>query len=206
MHALGDWLSWMDVLSDQDYVVIDDFLDDALYAELRGFLLAKIDAFDQAGIGKQGQHMVKRSIRGDNTYWLDRQRDTELARFWHLVDETKSVLNRHCYLSLSGEEFHLAHYPPGSHYARHIDRFAGRNNRMISMVMYLNKDWTPKQGGALEIMDAHKRLLAIPPLAKRCVLFKSATVPHAVLKSHADRYSVTGWLLYQPAGLGPTLG
>lgn len=206
IHNLEDWLSWMDVLSEQNYVVIDDFLDDALYASLRSFLFEKIDAFDQAGIGTLNQHVIKRNIRGDRTYWLNSARDTDLKDFWQLLEETKFILNRYCYLSLSGQEFHLAHYPSGGHYARHLDQFEGRNNRMISMVMYLNENWQPEHGGELEILDDNKELQLVAPLAKRCVLFKSAEVPHAVLKSFKDRFSVTGWLLYQPSGVGSILG
>lgn len=195
----------MDVLSDQNYVVIDNFLDDACYSELRDFLFAKIDAFDQAGIGALNQHVIKRNIRGDRTYWLNQPRDTELAGFWELLEETKFILNRYCYLSLSGSEFHLAHYPSGGHYARHLDQFEGRNNRMISMVIYLNENWRPQDGGQLEILDANREVKLVNPLGKRCVLFKSAEVPHAVLQSYNDRYSVTGWLLYRPASIGPVL-
>lgn len=206
IHDLENWLSWMDDLSEHNYVVIDNFLDDACYGELRDFLFEKIDAFDQAGIGTLNQHIIKRNIRGDRTYWLNRARDTELDDFWNLLEETKFVLNRYCYLSLSGAEFHLAHYPSGGHYARHLDQFEGRNNRMISMVIYLNENWQPQDGGQLEILDTNRKIHLVSPLAKRCVLFKSAEVPHAVLTSFNDRYSVTGWLLYQPASIGPMLG
>jgi SM-20-related protein len=206
IHNLEDWLSWMDILSEQDYVIIDNFLDDALYSTLRNFLLEKIDVFDQAGIGTLNQHVIKQSIRGDRTYWLNKNRDIALHYFWQLLEETKFILNRYCYLSLSGEEFHLAHYPSGGHYVRHLDQFEGRNNRMISMVIYLNEDWQPAHGGQLEILDNNKQLKLIAPMAKRCVLFKSAKVPHAVLKSFEDRYSITGWFLYLPPGVAPVLG
>jgi SM-20-related protein len=196
----------VDALSEHNYVVIDDFLDDILYEKLRNFLFEKISAFEQAGIGAAHQNLIKRNIRGDRTYWLDRHRDLELQDFWFLLDEARHILNRYCYLSLSGEEFHLAHYPSGGHYARHLDQFEGRNNRIISMVIYLNENWQPEHGGQLEILDHNRNLHLVDPLAKRCVLFKSGEVPHAVLKSFHDRYSVTGWLLYQPVGIGPVLG
>lgn len=206
IHDLENWLSWMDALSDHNYVVIDNFLGDTCYGQLRSFLFEKIDAFDQAGIGALNQHVIKLNIRGDRTYWLNQLRDVELSGFWELLEETKFILNRYCYLSLSGSEFHLAHYPSGGHYARHLDQFEGRNNRMISMVIYLNDNWQPQDGGQLEILDANRKIKLVNPLAKRCVLFKSAEVPHAVLQSYNDRYSVTGWLLYQPATVAPVLG
>ena len=206
IHNIDKWFSWMDELAAQDYVVIDDFIDNNLYKEIKNFLLKKIDAFDQAGIGALDQNIIKKSIRGDKTYWLNKDRDTELNDFWVLLAETKSTLNRYCYLSLSGDEFHLAHYPSGGFYARHLDQFDGRNNRMISMIIYLNENWQPGDGGQLEILDKNRELQLVDPIAKRCVLFKSDKVPHAVLKSFKDRYSLTGWLLYQPTNLAPILG
>ncbi|WP_026776201.1 2OG-Fe(II) oxygenase [Polaribacter sp. Hel_I_88] len=206
IHNIDKWFSWMDELAAQDYVVIDDFIDNNLYKEIKNFLLKKIDDFDQAGIGALDQNIIKKSIRGDKTYWLNKDRDTELNDFWDLLAETKSTLNRYCYLSLSGDEFHLAHYPSGGFYARHLDQFDGRNNRMISMIIYLNENWQPGDGGQLEILDKNRELQLVDPIAKRCVLFKSDKVPHAVLKSFKDRYSLTGWLLYQPTNLAPILG
>lgn len=200
------WLEWVDELSENNYVVINNFITDTLYHSLRSFLFLNQDAFKMAGIGALQQHTIKRSIRGDQTFWLDKDRDMQLQLFWNLLDETKNILNRYCYLSLSGHEFHLAHYPPGGHYARHLDQFEGRNNRIISMIIYLNDNWQPGDGGELEIMDGNRQLHLVEPLAKRCVLFKSAEVPHAVLQSYKDRYSLTGWLLYQPPGIGPLLG
>ena len=77
---------------------------------------------------------------------------------------------------------------------------------MISMIIYLNENWEPGNGGQLEILDKNRELQLVDPIAKRCVLFKSDKVPHAVLKSFKDRYSLTGWLLYQPTSLAPILG
>jgi SM-20-related protein len=34
------------------------------------------------------------------------------------------------------------------------------------------------------------------------VLFRSDTVPHEVLETRVERWSLTGWLLRQPPGLG----
>lgn len=206
IHNIDKWFSWMDELADQNYVVIDDFIDNNLYKEIKNFLLKKIDAFDQAGIGALNQNIIKKTIRGDKTYWLNKERDFELKDFWELLAETKSTLNRYCYLSLSGDEFHLAHYPSGGFYARHLDQFDGRSNRMISMIIYLNENWEPGNGGQLEILDKNRELQLVDPIARRCVLFKSDQVPHAVLKSFKDRYSLTGWLLYQPTSLAPILG
>ncbi len=203
-HSNEKWLNWIDELAQQDYVIIDDFLSDSLYQEVRTHFLNKIDEFDQAGIGSLDNHMIKRNIRGDFTYWLDRKRDSQLD-FWNLLDETMQVLNRYCFLSLSGFEFHFAHYPSGGHYDKHVDQFADRNNRMISVVIYLNEGWTEGDGGELEIFTSEEESFLVQPVARRCAMFKSAIVPHAVCHAHKSRYSLTGWLLYQPAALGKFL-
>lgn len=204
-HQLEKWLVWIDELSERDFVVIDDFINESNYAEIRAFYEAKLPEFAQAGIGDHLSNTIEKSIRGDKTYWLDRAKDEEMASFWALLDETISVLNRYCFLSLSGYEFHFAFYPPGGHYDKHLDQFQSRNNRMISMVVYLNEAWQKGDGGELEVFDKEGASFLVEPLQRRCVMFKSAEVPHAVLEAHKSRLSLTGWLLYQPAALGKFL-
>ena len=206
MHSLENWLVWLDELSDRDYVVVDDFLDVPLYELARSFLFEKLELFKQAGIGSLDHRQINKGIRSDFTYWIDPVRDQELQRLWALIRETMTVLNRYCYLSLSGFEFHLAHYPPGGHCHRHLDQFADRNNRMISMVIYLNEDWQPGDGGELEVVEKDDQVRLVEPVARRCVLFKSAEVLHGVLEAKKSRYSLTGWFLYYPGPLGSLLG
>lgn len=205
-HALEKWLLWIDELSDANYVVIDDFLTDSLYRTVRSFFLNHLNEFDQAGVGSLDQNQVVKGVRGDHTYWLDSQRDVALQDFWELVNEMMGVLNRYCFLSLSGFEFHLAHYPPETFYKMHLDQFRERSNRMISVVIYLNEGWSEGDGGELCLVDRNKKKTLIKPVGARGVLFKSADVPHEVLIAHKSRYSLTGWLLYHPASVGQLLG
>ncbi len=201
------WLAWVDELSINDYLVIDDFIGEDVYQVARAFLLQKLESerFLKAGVGPATEQQVIAEIRGDYIYWLDKGRDNSLKPFFELLEETIGVLNRYCYLSLSGFEFHLAHYPAGSFYKRHLDQFKTRNNRLISMIIYLNEGWKPGDGGELKIYK-EPGALVVEPIAKRCVLFKSDTVPHEVLKTQVSRYSLTGWLLYLPSDIGPVLG
>ncbi|WP_228237146.1 2OG-Fe(II) oxygenase [Allomuricauda sp. M10] len=203
---MENWLSWMDEISDKDYVIIDQFFREELYTEIRSFFLSKLPNFKEAAIGVDTEKQVNSKIRGDFTYWLDRKRDANLQNFWELLDEIIQMFNRYCYLSLSGYEFHLAHYPSGGHYDKHLDQFENRNNRMISVVIYLNEGWQQGYGGELEIFEKDGSSFLVEPLAMRCVMFKSAEVPHAVLQAHKSRFSLTGWLLYQPSALGQLFG
>jgi|SRR5690606_16466139 len=196
----------MDELSTKDHVIIDGFIREELFLEIRTFFLQRLPKFNQAGIGTDARQQIDKRVRGDFTHWLDRERDTGPEAFWALIDECLFHFNRYCFLSLSSGEFHLAHYPSGGHYDRHLDQFENRNNRIISVVIYLNVDWQRGDGGELEIFARDGSSFLVEPLGGRCVLFKSAEVPHAVHKALKSRYSLTGWLLHKPPGLGPILG
>ena len=152
------------------------------------------------------EYQIKNSIRGDFVYWLDKKRDTELANFFQLVDHIIQKINELCYLSLSGFEFHLAHYPAGSFYKKHVDQFRNRNNRMITIIIYLNDHWLPGDGGELKIFKDSGKEILIEPVGGRCILFRSATLEHEVLITNKNRLSLTGWLLYQPSSVGYLLG
>lgn len=201
------WIDWVDQLSDNDYVVIDNFLSPELYQAVRGFLLQRLndDEFQRAGLGSVFNNVLDTKIRGDFTYWLDKGRDQKVRTVFDLIEEIKFTLNRYCFLSLSGYEFHLAYYPEGTFYKRHVDRFQDHSNRMISVIIYLNEGWQKGDGGELKIYKETGDII-VDPLAGRCVMFKSADVPHEVLPTNVGRYSLTGWMLYQPSGVGYLLG
>jgi len=201
------WIKWFDQLSDEGYVVIDNFLSGNLFTSCKQFLIDKLseDDFTKAGVGSRADHQIVSSVRGDFVYWLYKDRDTRLIPFFSLADELKDKLNRFCYLSLSGYEFHLAYYPEGTHYEKHLDQFRERNNRLISVVIYLNEGWAEGDGGELVIYKNSDEI-KVQPLASRCVLFKSDQIEHEVLYTNKPRYSITGWLLYYPPGVGNIIG
>lgn len=198
------WINWVDILSNQDYVVIDNFLTEELYRTIRSHFLQKLnqDTFDKAGIGALGLNTIKKEVRGDFTYWLDKEKDSDLQEYTELTDELIFVMKRYCFLPIADSEFHYAFYPPGAHYEAHVDQFSERNNRIISVVIYLNEDWKKGDGGELKIFKENDEFDLIEPIAKRCVLFRSDTVMHQVMPTSKDRYSLTGWLLNNPVGIG----
>jgi SM-20-related protein len=95
----------------------------------------------------------------------------------------------------------MAHYPAGSFYKRHLDQFKERNNRVISTILYLNKNWEASQGGELKLFFDHEEKI-VEPKYGRIVSFKSDQLEHEVLKTNVDRFSITGWMLHNPVGLG----
>lgn len=197
------WTEWMDRLAEQDFVIVDDFISDELFRSILEFFHSAegSDKLKRAGIGTGGELQVKDSVRGDFIYWLDREKDSGLNPFFELMDELIQKLKQYCYLSLTDSEFHIAKYPPGSHYNRHLDQFQERSNRQITVLIYLNENWKKGDGGELKIYRDNGDIL-VEPIAKRLLLFKSDSVEHEVLTTNVTRYSLTGWLLRQPSSVG----
>lgn len=202
-YSEDTWINWMDQLAYNDYVIVDDFITDQLFESVMHFFseMEKEDKLKKAGIGALQDFQVKAEVRGDFIYWLEEDRDIQFKPFFTMMDELKQKLLRYCYLSLSGSEFHIAKYPAGSFYHRHLDQFSERSNRQITVLVYLNKNWKKGDGGELVIHKEGNEII-VEPVAKRLLLFKSDLIEHEVLTTHVPRYSLTGWLLHQPAGVG----
>lgn len=202
-YSEDTWIDWMDQLAYNDYVIVDDFITDQLFESVMHFFseMEKEDKLKKAGIGALQDFQVKAEVRGDFIYWLEEDRDIQFKPFFTMMDELKQKLLRYCYLSLSGSEFHIAKYPAGSFYHRHLDQFSERSNRQITVLVYLNKNWKKGDGGELVIHKEGNEII-VEPVAKRLLLFKSDLIEHEVLTTHVPRYSLTGWLLHQPAGVG----
>jgi len=202
-YSEEQWIRWMEELALNDYVIADDFISGEMFRSIMHFFHEKEQGnlLKRAGIGSSGEFQLNESIRGDFIHWLDRERDSELEPFFGLMDELIESLRRHCFMSLSGSEFHIAKYPAGSHYDRHLDQFNERSNRQITVLIYLNQNWKKGDGGELKIYKDDKEIL-VEPIAKRLLLFKSDVVEHEVLTTKVPRYSLTGWLLHQPATVG----
>ncbi|MCG6938707.1 MAG: 2OG-Fe(II) oxygenase [Gammaproteobacteria bacterium] len=158
--------------------------------------LAQMNAgkFTQAGIGRDTQHMQNIFVRQDEICWITGE--SEPGRRWlSWAAELQQFLNRRLFLGLFSFESHFAHYSPGDYYRRHLDAFKGEANRVLSLVVYLNPDWTLDDGGELLLYrDMHDMEgLRITPAAGTVVVFLSEDFPHEVLTAHRDRYSIAGW-------------
>lgn len=148
--------------------------------------------FDAARIGS-GQSLQRREdIRGDSTCWITPPLWPAEQTLLEDLERLRSELNRESLLGLFELELHYAWYPPGAGYARHVDQPQGRAQRRVSLVLYLNQDWTSAAGGELRIFDA-AGYRDIEPIAGRLVCFLTAGREHAVLPTHRDRLSVSGW-------------
>lgn len=188
-----------DGLAEKGYAVVDGFLAQHEVEAVRQQEIFSTDALKKSGVGNTSKQ-INEGIRGDYIKWIDKELASErVLQYLHRMDSLRQFLNQALYLSLKDFEVHLALYPPGSFYKRHLDQFKTDDHRKISVICYLNPDWKESEGGQLrmylpEILDFY-------PIAGRLVVFRSDTIEHEVLPATRERCSITGWLLDQVAEL-----
>lgn len=189
---------------EKGFSIVDNILsEEQVKALLSRFIELKNESeFEKAGIGKVGTYQINSEVRGDFIRWIE---ETDLnaptAPLYALINELIPLLNRTCYLGIRDFESHYAFYPKGKGYQTHRDRFKNNAHRLISFVFYLNENWTPSHGGELILYNEDLTEKAcIHPIANRLAVFLSETL-HEVKECHAERKSITGWLLDQPKGV-----
>jgi SM-20-related protein len=148
--------------------------------------------FGAARVGADRRLQRREDIRGDRTCWIAAPLFAAERALLSDLERLRLELNREGFLGLFDLELHYAWYPPGAGYARHVDQLQGRDQRKVSLILYLNDAWTPDAGGELRIFEGHEAR-DIEPIAGRLVCFLTAEREHAVLPTRQDRLSVAGW-------------
>lgn len=160
------------------------------------------DAYRVAQIGSGESRHIAPNIRSDRILWLDELGSTPAQReFIAELEHLRLAINRAAMLGLFEWEGHLACYPPGASYRRHLDVFAHARERRVSTVLYLNEEWSPGDGGELRIWTEpagpdwrlESPTVDVEPRAGTLVTFLSEDTYHEVLPAHVDRFSLTGW-------------
>ena len=132
-------------------------------------------------------------FRGDDSLWLDDPACGPAAAALLVAFECMRVgLNQRLTLGLASVEAHFAHYPIGAGYARHVDGFQRDDARVLSLVLYLNRDWPSDGGGALRLHLPDGRH-DIAPDQGTLAIFLSAGVEHEVMPATRARFSVAAW-------------
>ena len=150
--------------------------------------------FKQAGIGRNSDHQLNQVVRSDEICWINNDNDAG-ADWLEWVESLQAYLNRHLFLGLLSTESHFAHYAPGDFYKKHSDAFKGQANRVLSMVVYLNRDWLADNGGELLIYreEDSQAAIKVTPNFGTIVVFLSEDFPHEVLPAQRDRFSIATW-------------
>jgi len=180
--------------------VQDDFLADTRVAELIDCARqrrARGD-FADARIGADLSLQRREEVRGDRICWLAEPLFPAERALLADLDRLRMDFNREGYLGLFDLELHYACYPAGAGYARHVDQLHGRDQRVVSLVLYLNEHWRPQAGGELRIFGAADAHRDVAPIAGRLVCFLADVTEHAVLPTHRTRLSITGWFRRRP--------
>jgi SM-20-related protein len=198
-----------DNLAEHGYAIIDNFLD-----RKETELLVELDEFQngllhmrKAGVGQQSDFRINESIRGDYIRWIDKANVASgasavppLKLYIDRLTGMMKFINRALFLSLKDIELHMTVYPAGAYYKRHLDQFKPGDHRKLSVICYLNEDWTDDLGGQLR-MYLKSGTKDVLPLAGRLVCFRSDMIEHEVLPSKKERLSITGWMLDQEVDL-----
>lgn len=184
----------IDKVADHGYCIIDNFLQpqrsQALYQYAQQL---PAQYWNLAGIGRQQNQTINTSVRNDRIYWLTPE-EPHHKDYLSIMDELRHEFNRELFLGLFDYECHLAHYPKGAFYKKHLDAFKGRSNRVLTTVFYLNPEWQETDGGQLVIYgDKGQVLETVLPKQGRLVVFLSDRFVHEVQRSERDRFSITGW-------------
>jgi SM-20-related protein len=188
------------------WCVMDGFLPQPLVGALReeALGLRQSGGFHRAGVGRGTGLLLRPEVRGDDVLWLDPGQASAAQReVLDRIEALRLALNRSLFLGLFEFEGHLAVYPPGSFYRRHLDCFQGVEARTVTCVLYLNDAWSDADGGQLRLYADPVDPQAgtdIQPLGGRLVTFLSTDYPHEVLPARRERVSVTGWLKRRSGG------
>ncbi len=181
-------------LAKHGYVIVPDFLAAEHCHTLYQYAQTIApNGWQQAAIGRANKRTTNTHVRQDRIRWLNPAQPIE-AEYLAMMETLRTQLNRELFMGLFDYECHLAHYPKGAFYRKHVDAFKGRSNRILSSVFYLNPDWQAGDGGELVIYGHQGEILErVLPEAGKLVLFLSDVFVHEVLAGNRDRYSITGW-------------
>ena len=150
--------------------------------------------YHTAGVGRHGTFKVDGLVRSDRISWIDGTSGAGVA--WDLwAASLQTFLNARLYLGLFSFESHFSHYADGGYYQKHQDAFLGQDNRILSIVTYLNRDWRHSDAGELVLFTGDKgdAPIIIAPQFGTLVAFLSEEIPHEVLMTNCDRLSIAGW-------------
>jgi SM-20-related protein len=184
-------------LRSKGYSVQKHALPPALIEELlHTFKSIPPEGLKQAGIGRAGDLQANSEIRRDEIAWIESADSGAAGQWLEFSAQLQHHLNRALMLGLFSFESHFAHYAPGAFYKTHVDAFKGQANRVLSVVLYLNLEWSADDGGEMVLysdQDPQCVLETIQPLGGTLAVFLSEDFPHEVLPTRRDRYSIAGW-------------
>ena len=195
-----------DSLVERGYCILDD----AIPADLLIQLVEQSRALDSddlelAGIGRDDLQQTNPQVRKNQIAWITRGESAVSTAFHDWLESIQIYLNRTLFMGLFDVEAHYARYRVGDFYKRHVDAFVGQSNRKLSVVFYLNDEWTEEDGGELWVYEdemAKEPFEQVLPKKGRLVAFLSERFPHEVRPSHKTRHSIAAWFRVNGSVMG----
>lgn len=191
-------------LDERGWAQCERFLKPAAIAELAMTCREGIatQRFHQAGIGRGKAWQQRADIRSDLVCWMDEKDEIPAWQtYLEHLEKLRRIVNQVFFLGLHDFEGHLAVYPPGKFYRRHLDQFADAPERRLTAILYLNENWADEDCGQLRLYLEDGGSLDIFPEAGRFVTFLSDRFEHEVLPARRERLALTGW--FRRRSLGP---
>lgn len=214
------------------FVIIKDHVFDDIIDQLRVEVGMLKSMLRPAKMSRGAQVWEDEYFRGDMMCWVTPDLCSEmnliaLKEFVARLLKENELLRESLSLT-GGYNFQFALYPgKGEGYNRHKDAFPVPANslrtdiniastRQLTLLLYLNKEWEPEDGGQLRIFTPAGAVIEgvgepfdfwgvrgydIDPVFGRLVVFRSGIVEHAVLPCFRERMALTFWA----QGYGPTL-
>lgn len=185
-------------LIDNEYGCCNDFIIPSTVIGLSHNIIAlsQLGKMNSSGIGNKTDFQKDKSIRGDKINWID-EFSTDQFESIYLKKVNRFILhlNNTCFTAIKSYESHYATFEKKDFYKRHIDQFKNEKGRKFSIVLYLNQDWLPSDGGLLSLYPYGGVQQDISPLGGRIVFFRSDKMEHEVHPSFTrERNSIAGWL------------
>ncbi|KAJ3307906.1 Egl nine 3 [Blyttiomyces sp. JEL0837] len=202
------------------YCYFDNFLGVDLLEGLQQACkdMVESDQVRPAAMGQGISRQVDRTYRGDlTTVIMNAEMQSSPSQYPHfasfkrkldgIVDSLDQGLDltltndkgfdKSCGLYSKGVQigFYNKH---GARYVKHRDCSPAIPDRRITMILYLNEEWTKENGGELRLYPTNNMELSsidIAPLSNRLLIFCSE-LEHEVLPSYSDRYALTMWFYY----------
>jgi len=156
-----------------------------------------------AGVGRGDAGTRVSGQRHAQSSWIAGHCEAE-QHFLDFAERVRLAVNRRLLLGLFGFEAQFLYYPPGGFYQRHVDALQGERGRVVSLVAYLNEDWSPQDGGALAVWRAGCEgdpAVVVAPVAGTVVLMLSEDIPHEAQVAHRERRAIAGWFSVNTSGV-----
>jgi SM-20-related protein len=196
----GAFQKLVDGIQRSGWFVLPDFLGEGVAGELSTESRAAWEEgeFRRAGVGRGKDMVIREDVRTDHVMWLrDEDITTCQQRYLDTLEKLRIALNRSLFLGLMGFEGHFAVYPEGGFYKPHLDRHRETSDRIVTVILYLNPDWQPGNGGELKIWtlpgDREGEFAVVEPRMGTLVCFLARDHWHEVLPAGKTRASITGW-------------